>query len=190
MRHVWEADPLMMGVTHGASGAAVGLAVGLLAPSPVVGLACGAVGYVTAYAPDLDHRSATATKVLWVVGWALCLVLRAVSLALTGTKHRGITHSLLFALVVGAGAGVVAGLWLPAGVAALLGLSAFAGVVAALAGDAVTRAGLDHVLWPLEWRLEVPKALRVRTGSWVELVLILPLCVIAAVVIGGIVVAG
>jgi membrane-bound metal-dependent hydrolase YbcI (DUF457 family) len=180
----------MMGVTHGASGAAAGLAVGLLAPNPAVGLVCGVVGYLTAYAPDLDHKSATATKVLWVAGWALCLALRAISRALTGTAHRGITHSLLFAGVVGGAAGLIAGVWLPASVAVLLGLSGFAGVVAALAGDAVTRAGLDHVLWPLEWRLNVPKALRVRTGSWVELALILPLLVVGAVVLGGLVVVG
>ena len=179
----------MLGVTHGASGAAAGLAVGLLAPSPWVGLGCGVVGYVSAYAPDLDHPSSTATRTLWVAGWVLCAVLRAVSQALTGARHRGISHSLVFAAGVGLVFGVVAGVWLPAGVAVLGGLSGFAGVVAALVGDAVTRAGLDHVMWPFEWRLNVPKVLRVRTGSWVELALILPVTVVAAGVLAVLVVS-
>lgn len=176
-----------MGVTHCASGVAAGLAVGLAAPSPVLGLACGVVGAATSYAPDLDHPSARGTRALGPVGWVACIGLRGVSNLLTGTKHRGITHSLLFAVAVATAVGVVAAQWLPAGTAFLFGVAGFAGVLAALAGDAITRAGLDHVLWPLDWRLEIPKGLRLLTGGLMERFVVFPLLVVACVVVGGLV---
>lgn len=180
-------DRPVMGTTHLASGVAAGLAVGVLAPSPVLGLACGVVGGLTSYGPDLDHPSARATRELGPLGWLVCHCLRGVSSLLTGTKHRGITHSLLFAVVVAALVGVVAAQWLPLGVAALLALAGFAGVMAALAGDAVTRSGLDHVLWPLEWRLEIPKGLRLLTGGLMERFVVFPLMILGCVAAGGVV---
>lgn len=162
-----------MGTTHMAGGAAAGLAVGALLPDPAVGLLCGAVGAVTSMSPDLDHPSGRGVKALGPVGWLLCRLLRAVSFQLTGTRHRGLTHSLLFAVLVAAIAGIAAREWLP-GAALSVTAAAFAGVLSALLGDAVTRAGLDYVLWPLSWRLEIPEWLRIRTGGAAEKWLVLP----------------
>ncbi|MGQ4556205.1 metal-dependent hydrolase [Halobellus sp. GM3] len=91
--------------------------------------------------------------------------------AIPGISHRGPTHSLCFAAVVGGvfaaaalaleatagSAGVGAGVFDPAAVAGGLSLAAFGfalgalSVIAHLAGDALTPAGVNF-LWPLSAR--------------------------------------
>ncbi len=180
----------VMGMTHMCGGAAAGLGVGALSGDPGVGLLCGAVGAVTSMTPDLDHPSARAVRVLGPVGWVVCRVLRFVSYLLTGRTHRGITHSLLFAATVAGIAGWVASVWIPADTLSIAA-AALAGVLTALLGDAVTKAGLDYVLWPLEWRLHVPAVLRVRTGGRVEKWVVMPvMCLLCVVGLGLVVRSG
>lgn len=162
----------MMAASHAASGVAAGLAVGVHASNPLVGLGCGMVGLLASYAPDLDHPESTAVRLLWWPGRLLCRLLRAVSQAATGRAHRGLTHSLLFAVVVGIAVGAATGV-------DVFGWAAFAGVCAALVGDAVTRAGLSHLLWPLGLRLRLPRLLAIKTGGRLERWIILPLLTLA-----------
>jgi inner membrane protein len=98
---------------------------------PLLAVFGGAVVLSLATVPDVDHR--------------LPLV-----------RHRGPTHSLLFAALVGAalgGAGfllgrAVPGLASPLALATVLGGLGALGIVAHLAGDVLTPAGVN-LLWPL-----------------------------------------
>lgn len=129
----------MMGVTHSASGLAVGMAV-----APLVGLhgpdvfpfALAAAG--AALLPDLDHRSATATTAFGPVsrsiGWVLRTLSRGVYRA-TATKgiddadgeHRALTHTVVAAVAAGAIWGTLAwsgGAWTGIGAVFILALLA------------------------------------------------------------------
>ena len=118
-------------------------------------------------------------KALGPVGWALCRILRAVSMATTRVAHRGLTHSLLFALILGVGATLITLRWLPVLGSAYLGGAIFAGVVAALLGDLVTNSGLKHLLWPSRVVVSIPRSLRIGTGGIVELYVVFPLMLVA-----------
>jgi membrane-bound metal-dependent hydrolase YbcI (DUF457 family) len=113
----------MMGRTHALSGWCAGLLVAPLlgASSVAQSLLVAATVAGWSLAPDLDHPGAVATRWGgWVTGW-LSLGLRRLSAAAfeatrtprdrdaTGT-HRHLSHTLVFAVVVGTGAGV--GTWL------------------------------------------------------------------------------
>ncbi|EFL12376.1 metal-dependent hydrolase [Streptomyces sp. AA4] len=115
---------IMMGRTHALTGWCAGLA---LAPAVGVGSVHQAVVFAATTAgfallPDLDHPSASATRLFgWLTG-ALSWLLRRVSAAVyaltkgprdekvTGT-HRHLSHTLLFAVALGAAtsAGCTAG---------------------------------------------------------------------------------
>ncbi|MDK1474657.1 metal-dependent hydrolase [Streptomyces sp. 549] len=121
----------MMGPAHSLSGAAAWLGVGAGAaalghamPWPV--LAAGALICAgAALAPDLDHKSATISRAFGPFSRALCGVIDKLSTAVfnaTRAKgerkrsggHRTLTHTWLWALMVGAGfsaAAVAGGRW-------------------------------------------------------------------------------
>lgn len=174
-----------MGRSHGLAGAAAGLGVGLVGSGPAVGLLCGAVGYVVAFAPDLDHPKATAVKVLGPVGWVACRGLRGLSKACGLPAHRGLTHTVVFALLLGVVAGGAGAVWLGWRDAVAVGVAAAAGVVAALLGDWATRASLPLLWWPVSregWC--PPKALRMRTGGVAEKWVVVPVLVALVAALG------
>lgn len=174
-----------MNRTHTTCGAAAGAWLGVVsqeilgAPEPWLALAGTGLAALAAFTPDLDHPSARPVKALGPVGWALCRVLRAVSMATTRVAHRGLTHSLLFALVLGGASTLISLRWLPTAVSAYLGVAVFAGVVAALLGDLVTNSGLKHLMWPLRTVVSIPRGLRIGTGGIVELYVVFPLMLVA-----------
>lgn len=174
-----------MGSCHAACGGAAGLAVGSVSPSPAVGLLCGVTGAVAALGPDLDHPASRGVKALWWPGWALCHLIRGLSQACGLNAHRGLSHTVLAALVVGAGVGVLTGQWLPTSDAVTLGVAVAAGWIAALAGDWVTKTSLPALWWPLDADTKGPPAwARLTTGGRVERWVVAPaalgLCVVGA----------
>lgn len=160
-------------MTHTVSGAAAGawLAVAVQ-PTPSLAVAGTAVGALGSMGPDLDHVSSRPVRALGPVGWILTRLLRLVSKVLTRRKHRGISHSLLFAILVGCLTALGAHHWLLAGPSAYLGVAAFSGVVAALLGDLITKASLEHLFWPLSIKIRVPRGLRIRGGGMAEAVVL------------------
>jgi inner membrane protein len=174
-----------MNRTHTTCGAAAGAWLGVASqavvggPAPWLTLAGTGLAALAAFTPDLDHPSAKPVKALGPIGFVLCRILRAVSMATTRVAHRGITHSLLFALVLG-GAGFLISLrWLPTAASAYFGLAIFTGVVAALLGDLVTNSGLKHLMWPLRTVVSIPRGLRIGTGGIVELYVVFPVMLVA-----------
>ena len=182
----------MMYPTHAASGAAAGAWLAVVAqPSPAYALVGVGVGALAAAAPDLDHPSGRPAKKLGLLGWVVCRILRFVSHVLTGTRHRGISHSLLFALLLGLGTFLLAEIWLPLGLSVYLGLAVATGVVSALLGDLVTRDSLKHLFWPFTVKASFPRRLRIKTGGPAEKFVVFPVMVIeigfglAQVILGG-----
>lgn len=153
-----------------------------VSPTPGVGVAGVAVSALTSLVPDLDHPSSRAVRRLGPAGWVLCRIIRFVSHLAVGRRHRGLSHSVLFALLIGCLTGVVASRWLPVSHSVYLGSAGTAGMVSALAGDLVTLAGLDHLLWPSQRRVSVPRHLRIRTGGPTERWVVLPGLTLAAAV--------
>lgn len=103
----------MMGTAHALSGLLAGLVAGRLVGYDELGelapFAIATAGY--ALVPDLDHRSSSATRLLGPITGALSLALRKASTSLyavtkgpkdepTG-EHRHLTHTVLFALLLG-----------------------------------------------------------------------------------------
>lgn len=174
----------MLHASHLMSGtaAAAWLAVSADVSVPV-SLAGIAIGGLTALSPDLDHPGARGVRFLGPVGWVLCRALRALSRLTTGVSHRGLTHSLVFAVGIGCLTGGLASLILTGENALYLGVSGGLGVVAALLGDLVTIAGLSHLLWPFGARVSIPRWARIKTGGLVEALLVLP-AVSAATALG------
>jgi inner membrane protein len=163
------------------SGVAAAAWLGVSADVPLpVSLAGVAVGGLAALSPDWDHPSSRGVRFLGPVGQVLCAAVRALSRLTTGVSHRGLTHSLVWAVGIGCLTGGLAGLILDGENALYLGVSAGAGVVAALLGDLVTLAGLSHLLWPFGARVSIPRALRIKTGGLVEMLLVLPVVSAAA----------
>lgn len=137
----------MMGPGHAVSGAAVGLYAatlardtGLLDIGSAATLTGAALCAGAALIPDLDHPNATVAKAFGPASVALARVTNAASdavyqLTKTGVDedrdggHRGLTHTLAFAAVLGGGVAVLAD-QLPLTVPALL----FALLVLALRG--------------------------------------------------------
>jgi membrane-bound metal-dependent hydrolase YbcI (DUF457 family) len=122
-----------MGRTHALTGWCAGAAL-----APVVGLGSlpGVVVFATATAgyallPDLDHPGASASRLFGPITGLLCRILRAMSAAAyKATKgprdedspgtHRHLTHTVVFALVLGSAAAIAshtAGRWAVAGIA-------------------------------------------------------------------------
>jgi inner membrane protein len=148
--------------THSTCGAAAGAWLGVaIRPEPVFALLGVGLATLAAFTPDLDHPLARPVKALGPAGWVVCRLLRFVSELTTHTTHRGFTHSLLFALLLGGGTMLGCLHWLPWWPSGYLGLAVAVGVVAALAGDLVTNSGLKHLMWPLGRRCRS----RTRCGS-------------------------
>ncbi|MFD6419307.1 metal-dependent hydrolase [Streptomyces sp. NPDC060194] len=160
----------MMGPAHSLSGAAAWLGAGALAaatghtmPWPV--LVVGAlVSAGAALAPDLDHKSATISRAFGPVSRALCGITDRISFSVykaTRKKgdpsrsggHRTLTHTWLFAVLMGAAcsaAAVLGGRW------AVLGLL-FVHLVLAVEGLLwrAARVSSDVLVWLLG-----------ATGAW------------------------
>lgn len=206
----------MLNRTHGACGAASGALLGAAAqavagPMPALAVSGVALGFVGALAPDFDHldaspvRAWTWTRVTfrgsrllriprftWRIGIGplISWLLRAVSQLLTGRKHRGLTHSLFFAVLLGGLTALAAGHWLGLAAATYLGVATAAGVVSALLGDLVTPGGLKHLLWPTSVQVEIPKRWRISVGGLVERFVVFPVAFAAtgvglALIVGG-----
>lgn len=159
----------MYGKTHVVHGAIWGLGVGLLAPSPGLTVLCAGAGAIAALGPDVDHKPATAGRLLPPVRWFVQILSWMCGLP----KHRGITHTVLFAVAIGA----VTLFWLPWA----LSLSITAGWLAALVGDWATKTSLPYVWWPFstEQRRVSYKFLRVYTGKRMERWVVYPISVLA-----------
>jgi inner membrane protein len=179
----------MMGPTHMLSGAAAGAWLGVAAapiatlglPGVVLAVFGVGLGAAAAMTPDLDHPDAKAVTRLGVVGSMLCHAIRFVSKLTTGVEHRGLSHSLVFAGLWGwATYGLTAWLIGPDH-ARYLAVSVIVGVVSALLGDLVTRAGLRHLMWPLPIEVSIPRVLRITTNGPAERWVIFPLVLVATV---------
>ncbi|MBB4893268.1 membrane-bound metal-dependent hydrolase YbcI (DUF457 family) [Streptomyces olivoverticillatus] len=154
----------MMGPAHSLSGAAAWLCLGAAVaaaghPMPWPVLAVGAMICAgAALAPDLDHKSATISRAFGPLSRALCGIIDALSHSVykaTRMKgdprrnggHRTLTHTALWALLIGAGASglaMVGGRW---AVLAIL----FVHVVLAVEGLLwrMARTSSDVLVWLL-----------------------------------------
>ncbi|MBC3991710.1 metal-dependent hydrolase [Streptomyces sp. AC563] len=154
----------MMGPAHSLSGAAAWLGVGAAAaaaghPMPWPVLVVGALICAgAALAPDLDHKSATISRAFGPLSRALCGVIDSLSHAVyQATRkagdprraggHRTLTHTWVWAVLIGAGASVLAvngGRW------AVLGLL-FVHMVLAVEGLLwrMARVSSDVLVWLL-----------------------------------------
>ncbi|MER5971099.1 metal-dependent hydrolase [Streptomyces sp. NPDC002055] len=154
----------MMGPAHSLSGAAAWLGVGAAAaaagyPMPWPVLVVGAfVCAGAALAPDLDHKAATISRAFGPVSRVLCEVIDKISYSVykaTRTSvdprrsggHRTLTHTWVWAVLIGAGASVLAmtgGRW------AVLGLL-FVHMVLAVEGLLwrAARVSSDILVWLL-----------------------------------------
>lgn len=118
----------MLGVSHATSGAVLGLAVAGYAPlafgiEPSAGsvLTFAAVCAGAALLPDLDHPSSTATKHFTAASFLASQVVRPLSGLVhrltrarrdTGTgTHRGLTHTVLGAVLLGLGINLASAAW-------------------------------------------------------------------------------
>ena len=102
-----------------------------------------------------------------LVSW----VLRAVSQATTGRKHRGWTHGFFFAFLLASGTFFLAMLTVSASASAYLAAAVWLGVVAALVGDWITKGSLKHAFWPLDIQIELPMWMRIEVGGFAEWVI-------------------
>jgi membrane-bound metal-dependent hydrolase YbcI (DUF457 family) len=154
----------MHGKTHAVHGAIAGTAVAMLATNATLGLLCVPLAALAALGPDVDHHASSAGRLLPPVRWTM----RGLSRALGLPAHRGITHTVLLAVVLGAATLPV----LPW----VLSLAVTAGWLAALAGDWSTKTSLPYLWWPFAVTEKVShKGLRITTGKGVERWLIYPL---------------
>lgn len=155
-----------MGRSHLTSGVVSGLAVCAVVDVPpvLIPVVVGVSAY-SALAPDADHYSAPAANILGPVSWVLCWLIRYVSARTTGVKHRGISHSMLFAIAWAAVVGCTAAVWLPGQVASWMAAAALVGCLTHIAGDVLTVSGCQHVLWPSTRQVAMPSLLRFRTGG-------------------------
>lgn len=164
----------MMGTTHAVHGAIAGGAAGALSGEPGYVVAGAVLGAFAGFGPDVDHKPAPAGRLLPPVRWAV----HGLSWMFGLPKHRGISHTVLFALVVGASTLF----FLPWPLA----LSVSAGWLAALAGDWCTKTSLPYLWWPITSAHGKPKRvrykfLRVYTGKRMERWVVYPISVLALV---------
>lgn len=118
----------MLGVSHATSGAALGLAVvgfvpRLVAVQPTAGsiLTFAGVCAGAALLPDLDHPSSEATRRFSVASWLASRVVRPLSALVhdltrgrrdTGRgTHRGLTHTVVGAVLLGVAVNLASGGW-------------------------------------------------------------------------------
>lgn len=176
----------MMGRSHALAGGVAGLGVAqVVAPGAVVvAAACWVVGSIGGLAPDLCHPKATIVRILGPLGSVACRLVRALSTSVGLPAHRGITHTALAALLLGAV--TFAALTAAAPEVALpIALATAAGALSALLGDWITLDSVRSLLWPLLKRTPgPPRWARIRTGALVENYVIVPALTVAAVVLG------
>lgn len=143
----------MRGITHATIGAAIGVTLAYNAQlDHADAIVLTGVAALGALLPDIDHpRAGLRDRLGWlgdlVFGWL---------------KHRGPTHSLLAVALVA---------WVTFQIAPPHAPALALGYLSHLLADSITKAGIAF-LWPV-YRQQVgllPRALRIRTGSWAELV--------------------
>jgi membrane-bound metal-dependent hydrolase YbcI (DUF457 family) len=149
---------------------------------------------VFALVPDLDHRSARLSRMLPPLTTLLCQFLtwtaRVMFFATRTEKdpqksngHRGLTHTIVFALFVGLLLQVLLAAT-PIPYPSLWALAGTVGCLAHIAGDCCTEHGCP-IFWPLElggqrWRrVGIPVWFRFKTGKTVEKMVISPMLVVA-----------
>ncbi|MBI5671286.1 MAG: metal-dependent hydrolase [Chloroflexi bacterium] len=154
----------MEGKTHAMIGVAVGLAVAYAHHAPVdKTIVLAAIGGLAGLLPDIDHPQSTIRRGAGVAG----------NVAFFWLRHRGLTHTLLALVLLGAASAY----FMPGSLA----MATSVGYVSHLIADMMTRAGLP-ILWPLSAKsIHLPPGL--RTGGWLESVVFL-LALGVAVVLG------
>lgn len=165
----------MMGHTHiiigGLSGAAYATAIN--APPSTLAL-CVLGAAFAALVPDIDHPQSEVRQRMGIFG-----------LLFAWLPHRGITHSLLALVSIGAAVFVISRsnihpLALP------LAWSFMAGYASHLVADAATRAGIPFFMPLNNTRITLlPKLLTIKTGGIVENV-IASLCLYLLLRLGGV----
>jgi inner membrane protein len=161
----------MMGTTHVATGVAAGIAiVGIAGPPPAVSVLIVAVAAYSALVPDVDHPTAPAARCLGPVSWLICQAVRAISVEVTGDKHRGWSHSVAFCLLWGLFVGGCTLFLGPVGTAVWTGLAAAVGAVTHVVGDMFTLTGCAYVAWPFRLPVKhlLPRFMRFRTNGSFE----------------------
>jgi membrane-bound metal-dependent hydrolase YbcI (DUF457 family) len=163
--------------THELIGVSVAVAGARVLEAPAVETAGAAVAaFYGSWLPDIDrlgsrvHRRSALERRRFLLG-LVGFVLRLPAFAFGAiARHRGVSHSLLAAAVIGLLAALVA---TPFG-RVIAGAGLFTGYLAHLAADALTPAGVPFFA-PLSrqrvWLL--PRAWRISTGSWREAVVAL-----------------
>lgn len=132
----------MMARGHALSGAALGLfgcqvaQLGGATVTPATAFTASAVCAGAALLPDLDHPEASIARTFGPVSYRLARITNATSAAIYAATrtprddkrdggHRGVTHTLVFAVLAGAGSGALA-LWRPGLMLVLFCMLAFA----------------------------------------------------------------
>ena len=188
-----------MGKTHQATGVVAGLALAAAVDASVMEtfIAAG-VASVGALVPDIDHRNSTITRCVPVLGSVACWLARAASRSVyAATKgradedhtgeHRHLTHTVVFAVLLGAAVGAGVTTLAGAHLGLLVGAAMAVGCVTHCVGDALTLSGCPF-LWPLPiggetwWEIRPPRLLRFSTGGACEQV-VLGLTVVAGVLL-------
>jgi len=197
--------------THAVAGAALwlaGCAAATLTGHPVEPLAAligTPIAVLASGAPDLDHPSSRPARCLGLITRVIAVGLAALSAAVyrwTATArdrpnesgHRGITHTVLFCVVLGA---------VPAGVLALagqpdlawLGLPVGIGALSHVLTDGLTKYGT-----PMGFPFKIkgqrwysagsPRWMRIRTDRAAEHLIVMPLLVLLTAASGWLVLTG
>lgn len=140
-----------MGATHFQAGFSIGLLIGSSQSMSDSGtLILGCIGALAALVPDIDHPGSYLRRRMGLLGAPLFWL-----------KHRGLTHTLMFAALVGA----LALFALPEAV----GLTVLIAYTSHLLMDAMTVSGAP-LLWPLAHQSVRVLPIRIRTGSIIEAV--------------------
>jgi len=150
----------MTGITHIALGLTTLYAL-RIAPTAQENIIVGAVCVLGSLAPDLDHPNALLTRKLGCVGALLSWCLRIIS------RHRGVTHSVWFAVAVSLAA------WQ---MQSMVMWSFAIGYVVHIIGDMFTR---DGVMFLPPTDIIVRSPINILTGSIAEKLLLAALVLAA-----------
>lgn len=194
----------MMGRAHALSGATVWLAACAAStavghrPGPLTVLVGAGVCAAFSLVPDIDHPKSLIAGSLGPVSRAVAAGVDQVATAIyTATAgpldppardgHRKVTHTAVFAILVGVLVAAAVGWAVPP--LAWLGLPAGLGCLVHCLGDALTHAGVP-LLWPVPirgrrwYRVGTPKVMRFATGDSVEAWRVVPLLIIGGALAG------
>ncbi|MGI0070155.1 MAG: metal-dependent hydrolase, partial [Nitrosopumilaceae archaeon] len=170
----------MMGKRHFISGATTGGIYCTLLEIPLIFVP--AILWVVmffALVPDIDCPGSTVTKSLPVIGkpisWFIRKLSHAVYMATKGPRdedwegtHRHLSHTIVFALVIGTGLGAVLLPWFGPHWALIFGGAAALGCWTHCLGDSLTEMGCPW-LWPLPiagetwYEIRTPSLIRFHT---------------------------